>query len=65
MMVGKMAMVEALKDRVRKKIEAGMGKKLDNIADLIVEGFGEHMKEHQAMGKKQDWMNRMMKAMME
>ena len=65
MIVGKMAMFESLKERVKKKMEANMGKKLDKIADLIVEGFGNHMQEHQSIGKKQEWMSRLMAAMME
>ncbi|MBI5046757.1 hypothetical protein HZC07_03425 [Candidatus Micrarchaeota archaeon] len=58
MVVGKMAMYEALKDRVKKRMEAKMGPKLDKIADLIVEGFAGHMQEHQSMCKKQEWMNK-------
>jgi hypothetical protein len=70
------AFKEALKDRVKKKMEASMGKKLDTIADLIVEGMAGHMEMHKAVGqkmetmqahmqKKQEWMGRMLKAMME
>jgi hypothetical protein len=66
------ALKEALNERVRKKMEAGMGKKLDRLADLIVEGMGAHMEMHKVMGqkmeymqKKQEWAQKLMAAMNE
>jgi hypothetical protein len=66
------AFKEALKDRVRKKMEAGMGKKLDKVADLIAEALGAHMEMHKMMGqkaeyvqKKQAIMQKLMEAMSE
>ena len=47
----KEAKMELIKEKVKKKLESAIGKKLDQIADLLVEAMMEHYKtedEHSA-----------------
>ena len=39
MWLGKKAKFELLKEKIKKKLEAAEGKKLDEVADLVVEGM--------------------------
>jgi hypothetical protein len=57
------AKMELMKEKVKKKIEAAEGKKLDAMADLLVSGMLEHMKEKMEMWKKKQEMMEKMKAL--
>jgi hypothetical protein len=53
--VAKEAKMELFKEKVKKKIDAAHGKKLDKLSDVIVEAITEKMKHQQeALKRKQE-----------
>ncbi len=56
MMIVKRAKMELLKEKVKKKLEEVDGKRLDKVADLIVEVMLDQRKTHQDMEKRYDEM---------
>lgn len=52
----KEAKMDILKEKIRKKLEEADGKRLDKIADLLVEAVIEHRKGKEDMHKKREEM---------
>ena len=53
--MAKSAKMELLKEKMKKRLEASHGKKLDKVADLIVEALLDHYKtEDEASKKRQE-----------
>jgi hypothetical protein len=50
--VGKFAKMELLKEKIKKRLEAAQGKKLDKMADFAVEAMNEYHKAKGDMSKK-------------
>lgn len=56
------AKMELIKDRVKKKLEVAMGKKLDEMAELIVQAKMSMMKSKMQMMKEKEYMMANMEA---
>lgn len=64
--VFKEAKMELMKEKIKKKLEAAEGKKLDAMADALVSGMLEHMKIKMEMWQhKQEMMEKMKTIFME
>ncbi len=50
--LAKKAKIELLKEKIKKRIEATQGKKLDKMADIAIEAITEHKKSSVEMEKK-------------
>lgn len=59
------AMLEMVKERVKKKLEETHGKKADKLADLVLEGMESWKEMKGLMGRKCEWEKKVMEAMHE
>ena len=64
-MIYKKAMLEMVKDRVKKKLEDTHGKKADKLADLVLEGMEGSKEMKGLMKKKCEWDKKVMETMEE
>src|SRR3989338_3009491 len=55
--MAKGAKIELLKEKMKKRLEAIHGKKLDKVADLIVEALIEQYKTEEDLSKKRQELN--------
>jgi hypothetical protein len=64
--LAKKARMELLKEKMKKKLDALEGKKLDQVADLIVNAMlGRHKMEREGMEKKEDLLDKLDEIWME
>ena len=55
--LAKEAKMELIREKVKKSLEAADGKRLDKIADLLVEAMLEHKKDRTSMANKWSELN--------
>ncbi len=65
MYLAKSAKMELIKEKVKAKLEKTHGKKLDKVADILVEALEAHMKMKEQMMKKGELNEKLMRAFTE